>query len=322
MHKILEIKDLKVHFALKGGLWSKPKVVHAVDGVSFDVYAGEILGIVGESGSGKSSLARAIVGLNSITSGDMVFNGTTRLSNLEDTAWHGLRKQMQFIFQDPIAALNPRMTVAEIIGEPLQIHFPQLSRAQVLERVVAMMRLVGLNYNQLNQYPTEFSGGQCQRISIARALILEPKLLICDEAVSALDASVKAQIINLLKDLQRQLNLTIIFISHDLSIIKHISDRVLIMYLGKIMELATKDTLYNTCHHPYTQALLAAVPIPDPRLQQHIIKLVDGDLPSPITPPLGCVFSTRCPKADNECRASRPQLRTMVDGAVVACFKA
>lgn len=323
MEKILEIKDLKVYFELKKS-WYKPgQVVHAVDNISFDVYTGEVLGIVGESGCGKSSLARSLVALNDITSGNVVFMGKENLAQISAKCWHEVRKDIQFIFQDPVASLNPRMTVAEIIAEPLKVYSPHLKEAQVMEKVIAMMELVGLSANQINRYPQEFSGGQCQRIGIARALVLEPKLIICDESVSALDVSIKSQIINLLKELQKKLKLTVLFISHDLSVVKHICDRVLVMYLGNIMELSTKDTLYTTPHHPYTQALLSAVPIANPRLEREKkIKLLDGDMPSPINPPLGCVFSTRCPLADDACRASRPQPRYLADGALVACFKA
>ena len=321
--KLLEIKDLKVHFELKKSLFAKPKVVHAVDGVSFDVFAGETIGIVGESGCGKSSLARSLVGLNQITGGSVVFLGSENLDSANARQWHKLRKDIQFIFQDPVASLNPRMTVAEIIAEPLKIYSPQLSDTEVMERVLELMQLVGLSINQINRYPLEFSGGQCQRIGIARALVLNPKLIICDESVSALDVSIKAQIINLLKDLQKKLNLTIMFISHDLSVVKHICDRVLVMYLGNIMELATKDNLYSKSHHPYTEALLSAVPIANPELERKkVVKLLEGDLPSPVNPPVGCVFNSRCPKAEDGCRASRPQPRFMQDGTLVACFKA
>lgn len=322
-NKLLEVKNLKVHFQLKKSLFGAAKVVHAVDDITFDVYEGETLGIVGESGCGKSSLARSLVGLNEITGGNVVFLGSGNLHDASKKEWHKLRKDIQFIFQDPVASLNPRMTVAEIIAEPLKIYSPHLTKNEVMERVVEMMKLVGLATNQINRYPLEFSGGQCQRIGIARALVLNPKLIICDESVSALDASIKAQIINLLKDLQQKLKLTIMFISHDLSVVKHICDRVLVMYLGNIMELTTKDILYTNSHHPYTAALLSAVPIANPELERNkVIQLLEGDLPSPVNPPVGCVFSTRCPKADDACRASRPQPKYMTDGTLVACFKA
>ena len=321
MKKLLEIKNLKVHFPLKKGLLAKQQVVHAVDDVSFDVYEGETLGIVGESGCGKSSLARSLVGLNPITSGKVVFLTTEQLNDASSKQWHKLRKDIQFIFQDPVASLNPRMTVAEIIAEPLKIYSPHLSKTEVMEKVIELMQLVGLSTNQINRYPLEFSGGQCQRIGIARALVLNPKLIICDESVSALDASIKAQIINLLKDLQHKLKLTIMFISHDLSVVKHICDRVLVMYLGNIMELSTKDILYKHSHHPYTEALLSAVPIANPELERKkVIRLLEGDLPSPVIPPVGCVFSTRCPKAVSTCLTSRPQPRVLDDGAIVACY--
>jgi len=323
MQKILEIKNLKVYFPLKKSFWSKTQIVRALDNVSFDVYSGETLGIVGESGCGKSSLARALVALNKITDGEVVFQGVDNLAKLSAKRWHEVRQQIQFIFQDPVAVLNPRMTAAEIIAEPLKIYYPQLRSSEVTEQVVDMMQLVGLSINQFNRYPQELSGGECQRVGIARALVLKPKLIICDESVSALDVSIKSQIINLLKDLQKKLHLTILFISHDLGVVKYICDRVLVMYLGNIMELSNKKILYTNPHHPYTQALLAAVPIANPRLERNKpIQILGGELPSPITPPIGCVFSTRCPLADNECRASRPLLRYLTDGTLVACFKA
>lgn len=323
MEKLLEIKDLKVYFELKRGLLGKKRTVYAVDNVSFDVYKGETLGIVGESGCGKSTLARSLVGLNDITAGNVVFLGKDNLAKADSKRWHALRQEIQFIFQDPVASLNPRMTVLEIIAEPLNVYYPSMKKEEVLAKVLDMMHLVGLSDNQINRYPQEFSGGQCQRIGIARALVLDPKLIICDESVSALDVSIKAQIINLLKDLQKKLNLTVIFISHDLSVVKHICDRVLVMYLGNIMELATKDVIYKYHHHPYTQALLAAVPSANPRIEKHKkVKPLEGELPSPLHPPKGCVFSTRCPLADDGCKAARPELRYMDDGALVACFKA
>ena len=321
MQKLLEIKNLKVHFPLKKNIFSKTQVVYAVDNVSFDIYAGETIGIVGESGCGKSSLARSLVGLNKITAGEVVFLNSEHLETASTSKWHKYREDIQFIFQDPVASLNPRMTVAEIIAEPLEIYNPTLTKIEVMNRVVEIMKLVGLSVNQINRYPLEFSGGQCQRIGIARALILKPKLIICDESVSALDASIKAQIINLLKDLQKQLNLTIIFISHDLSVVKHICDRVLVMYLGNIMELSTKNILYTKSHHPYSSALLSAVPIANPDVERKkVIKLLEGELPSSINPPVGCVFNSRCPKADDKCWMSRPPVSVLEDGSLVACF--
>lgn len=319
MTKILEIRDLKVHFDLGGGLFKAKKIVHAVDGINFDVFEGETIGIVGESGCGKSSLARALCGLNKITSGSALFNGKVDLAKANSRQWDEVHKQMQFIFQDPVAALDPRMTVAEIIAEPLETLYPQMKKTEVMEKVLATMKLVGLSHNQINRYPQEFSGGQCQRIGIARALILEPKVLICDESVSALDVSIKAQIINLLQELQQKLKLTILFISHDLGIVKHICNRILVMYLGNIMELGDKRSIYSTPLHPYTNALLSAVPVANPTLEKgKNIQLLEGELPSPLNPPKGCVFSTRCPKATEQCKTSRPVNKT-VNHHVISC---
>ena len=322
VEKLLEVKNLKIHFPTKSSIFARPQVVRAVDNISFDVYAGEVLGIVGESGCGKSSLARSFVGLNPITAGQIIFQGATHLENLDNNAWRHIGRDIQFIFQDPIASLNPRMTVAEIIAEPLVANSINMNATTRMTEVANMLSLVGLSSEYLNRYPSELSGGQCQRVGIARALILKPKLLICDEAVSALDVSIKAQIINLLKDLQQQLHLTIIFISHDLSVVKHICDRVLVMYLGHVMELGPKDSLYKNCHHPYTQILLSAVPLANPRLARaKPVKTLAGELPSMVNPPVGCVFSTRCPFADDKCKRQRPELTAMVDGSMVACFK-
>lgn len=322
MNKILQVKNLKIYFELKTGLFAAKKIVYAVDDISFDVYSGETLGIVGESGCGKSSLARSLVGLNPISAGSVLFNNQYDLAKLTLEQWKIVRKSIQFIFQDPVAALDPRMTVLEIIAEPLLVLYPNLTKLDVLDKVLATMKLVGLSDNQLNYYPSEFSGGQCQRIGIARALILEPKILICDESVSALDVSIKAQIINLLQDLQEKLKLTIIFISHDLSIVKHICNRILVMYLGNIMEIGNKEPIYATPQHPYTEALLSAVPVanPDYKLYENL-KLLEGDLPSPTNPPVGCVFNTRCPKAAGECFQSRPPLENKHNITEAACFK-
>ncbi len=321
MKKILEVNGLKVHFTLGTGLLQRRRTVYAVDGVSFSVFAGETLGIVGESGCGKTTLARALCGLNKISAGSAMFNEEIELATATKEQWTAVHKQMQFIFQDPIAALDPRMSVAEIIAEPLRTLYPKLPQQQIIAKVIATMKLVGLNSNDLNRYPLEFSGGQCQRIGIARALILDPQILICDEAVSALDLSIKAQIINLLQELQHKLQLTIIFISHDLGIVQHISTRILVMYLGQVMELADGEALYKDPLHPYTKALLAAVPVADPTIeQQKTPQLLEGDLPSPINPPHGCVFSTRCPLADAQCRQARPQSK-VIKGHDVACYK-
>lgn len=320
MKKILEVKNLKVHFELSSGLFKPKKVVHAVDGIDFEVFEGETLGIVGESGCGKSSLARALCGLNKITSGSALFNGID-LAKASAKQWDEVHKQMQFIFQDPVAALDPRMTVAEIIAEPLVTLYQNMKQAEVMAKVFSTMKLVGLSQNQVNRYPQEFSGGQCQRIGIARALILEPKVLICDESVSALDVSIKAQIINLLQELQQKLKLTILFISHDLGVIKHICNRILVMYLGNIMELGAKKTIYSDPLHPYTKALLSAVPVANPELEKaKVIQLLEGELPSPVNPPHGCVFHTRCPIASNECSQSRPTEK-IISAHSVSCFK-
>ena len=322
MDKLLEIKNLNIQFIQKKQFWTQVNIVHAVNDISFDVYAGETLGIVGESGCGKSSLARALVGLNPIFSGDISFMSHIHLAQANHQQWITLHKDIQLIFQDPVAALDPRLTVAEIIGEPLMVYYKYLSKAEMLDKINNMLKDVGLSSDHMSAYPTQLSGGQCQRVGIARALILQPKILICDESVSALDVSIKAQIINLLKQLQSKFNLTIIFISHDLSIIKHICDRVMVMYLGKIMELATKENLYKIQYHPYTQALLNAVPIASPKIERNKARqLLQGDLPSTINLPTGCVFHTRCPIADNQCRTTTPITKSLPDGTLVACLK-
>lgn len=322
---ILSVRDLKVHFKIKparGWPWSPARTLKAVDGVSFDVFAGETLGIVGESGCGKSTLARAVLNLIPVTSGSMVWMGK-ELSGASENTWQKLRKDVQMIFQDPLASLDPRMTIAQIIAEPLHTHQPGLPQAEVMARVKTMMTRVGLMPQQINRYPHEFSGGQCQRIGIARALILEPKLIICDEPVSALDVSIQAQIINLLKDLQRSMGLSLIFIAHDLAVVKHISDRILVMYLGHEMELADKKALYASPSHPYTRALLSAIPLPDPELERKkVIQLLQGDLPSPMDPPSGCVFRTRCPIAIDRCAAEVPAVRPLTEQTEVACLLA
>lgn len=320
---LLSVRDLRVQFKVKPARawpWSKACTLKAVDGVSFDVFEGETLGIVGESGCGKSTLARAIVNLIPTTSGSVVWMGTT-LTGASSQTWLDTRKDIQMIFQDPLASLNPRMTIAQIIAEPLTTHHPELPTAEVTTRVMAMMQRVGLTAQQINRYPHEFSGGQCQRIGIARALILQPKLIICDEPVSALDVSIQAQIINLLKELQKSMGLALIFIAHDLAVVKHISDRILVMYLGREMELARKKSLYATPAHPYTRALLSAIPIPDPELErQKVVQLLHGDLPSPINPPSGCVFRTRCPQAMERCAREVPVLRQLNPDTAAACW--
>jgi len=322
---ILSVRDVKVHFQVKGDgtwPWSAKRTLKAVDGVSFDLYAGETLGVVGESGCGKSTLSRAILNLIPATAGEIVWMGKD-LTKGGAKEWHAVRKDIQMIFQDPLASLNPRMTVAQIIGEPLRVHRPELPEAEVMKRVRAMMSKVGLREQMINRYPHEFSGGQCQRIGIARALILEPKLIICDEPVSALDVSIQAQIINLLKELQREMGLALIFIAHDLAVVKHISDRILVMYLGREMELAQKHALYDAPSHPYTRALLSAIPIPDPKLEKgKVIQILQGDLPSPINPPSGCVFRTRCPQAEARCGTEKIQLRRISEQSQSSCLLA
>jgi oligopeptide transport system ATP-binding protein len=322
---LLSVRGLQVHFRIrdrKAWPWTPAATLKAVDGVSFDLYPGETLGIVGESGCGKSTLARACLNLIPATGGEVVWCGKT-LRPDDPAAWLAARRDIQIIFQDPLASLNPRMTVARIIGEPLRIHRPELSDAQVSEKVAAVMAEVGLTPQQINRYPHEFSGGQCQRIGIARALILEPRLIICDEPVSALDVSIRAQIVNLLQDLQRRKGLALIFIAHDLAVVKHISDRVLVLYMGKAMEIAESDALYSRPGHPYTEALLSAIPIPDPRVERNkVLQLLSGDMPSPIAPPSGCVFRTRCPKAIAICSHDVPALRRLDDRTAAACVLA
>lgn len=317
---ILSVHNLKVYFPVGGGLFGQRKgVIRAVDGVGFDLRFGETLGIVGESGCGKSTLARALMRLVPLTEGQADFMGQD-LSLIPTASAHPVRRHMQMIFQDPLASLNPRMTVGEIIAEPLKTHSPELKRNAVRNRVEAILDKVGLLPEMINRYPHEFSGGQCQRIGIARAMILEPKLIICDEPVSALDVSIQAQIINLLMRLQKEFGLSLIFISHDLSVVKVISHRVMVLYLGRQVETAPRDVIYKTPRHPYTQALLSAVPLPDPereRAKKRI--LLEGDLPSPLAPPSGCVFHTRCPKAAPICSQEVPSEETVGEEHRVTC---
>ncbi len=323
MTALLEARDLRVtfHISREGDMpWTKPRELKALNGVNFALGAGETLGIVGESGCGKSTLARALIQMVPAT-GRVLWQGGQDLLALSRRDMLPYRADIQMVFQDPLASLNPRMTIGQIIAEPLRTHHPGLAASEIKARVQLMMDRVGLLPNQINRYPHEFSGGQCQRIGIARALICEPRLLICDEPVSALDVSIQAQVINLLAELRRALGLAMIFIAHDLSVVKHISDRVMVLYLGRVMEVADSADLFGGAKHPYTQALLSAVPIPDPIKERakHVVDL-SGDLPSPMAPPSGCVFRTRCVRATEICATEVPVL--LGQSHQVACHHA
>lgn len=317
---LLSVRDLKVHFPVNtGGLFGKTIPLKAVDGVDFDLKAGETLGVVGESGCGKSTLGRGVLQLIKPTQGSVTWMGNT-IENLSPQSMIPYRKQMQIIFQDPLASLDPRMTIGDIIAEPLTVHRPELSKNQRKEKVAQIMEQVGLLPLMINRYPHEFSGGQCQRIGVARAMILKPRLIVCDEPVSALDVSIQGQIINLIMELQASFNLSLIFISHDLSVVRHISHRILVLYLGNTMEIADKESLYTNPRHPYTKALISAVPIPDPKLEKNKKRLIlTGDLPSPLTPPSGCVFRTRCPIAADICAKEKPGLSHVSPTHQAAC---
>lgn len=319
--KILTVEDLKMYFPIPQGFMKGTKPLKAVDRVSFDLEAGETLAIVGESGSGKSTLGRAVLQLLRPTGGKVVWMGKD-LAKLGPKALRPYRADLQIVFQDPLASLNPRMTVGDIIAEPLQSLYPKMSKTEMRDRVRQMMAKVGLLPQMINRYPHEFSGGQNQRIGIARAMILEPRLIVADEPVSALDVSIQAQIVNLLKRLQDEFSMSMLFISHDLSVVRYISHRVLVLYLGNIMEIATRDELFDNPRHPYTQALISAAPIPDPDKESKKARIIlEGDIPSPVNPPSGCVFRTRCPRAQDKCAKEVPALeaRGATTARRVAC---
>lgn len=330
---LLSVRELNVHFRARytGSPWPwqvrrRCMSVRAVDGLSFDIRPGEVMGLVGESGCGKSTLARAIVGLAPVTSGSVCWRGheTVRENGRDDHQMRRLRREVQMVFQDPLASLDPRMTIERIVSEPLVTHWPQMPRAQVRARVRTMLERVGLNAHHLSRYPHEFSGGQCQRVGIARALVAQPRLVICDEPVSALDVTIQAQIVNLLSDLRRELSLAMLFVSHDLAVVQAVSTRVLVMYLGRAMEFGDSQAVYDAPSHPYTHALLSAVPFSDPVLERSRPRvLLRGDLPSPLEPPSGCVFRTRCPRAVPTCGHAAPKLEAR-EGAssLAACFRA
>ena len=318
---LLHVENLCKEFPVEGGFGSRNrKFVHAVNNVSFDIYPGETFGLVGESGCGKSTTGRCIMRLTEPTSGTVVFDGKD-VGKMSKAELKEMRRNMQFIFQDPYASLNPRMTIGEIISEPLIIHGVMPDKEERLKYVRSLLDIVGLNPEHINRYPHEFSGGQRQRVGIARAFALKPKLIICDEPVSALDVSIQAQVLNLLNDLQKEYGTAYLFIAHDLSVVQHISDRIAVMYLGNMMEFSDWKSLYAAPHHPYTQSLLSAVPVPDPDIQHSRKRIIlQGDPPSPIDPPSGCRFHTRCPIAKDICsKEPMPELREVAPGHFCAC---
>ncbi len=318
---LLDVQNLKMYFPITQGIIIQRHIgdIKAVDGITFAIQQGETLGLVGESGCGKSTTGRAILQLYRPTDGHVFFKGDD-LTELKGEGLRRMRRQMQMIFQDPYASLNPRMTVGNIVGEPLEVHNIHSSKAERRERVQELLRVVGLNPYFVNRYPHEFSGGQRQRIGVARALAVNPEFIVADEPISALDVSIQAQIINMLEDLQGEFGLTYLFIAHDLSVVRHISDRIAVMYLGKLAELTDRDELYDNPLHPYTQALLSAVPIPDPVIEEKRQRtILEGDVPSPANPPTGCNFSTRCPRVMDVCHEVDPEFRDLGSGHWVAC---
>ena len=321
---LLEVKDLKMYFPVTAGIIFQRKIadVKAVDGVTFSIKRGETLGLVGESGCGKTTTGRAILQLYKPTQGNIIFEGQD-LTQLSGSEMRAMRRKIQVIFQDPYGSLNPRMTCGDIVGEPLTVHKLTTNKGEYRDRVAELLEVVGLNPYMGDRYPHEFSGGQRQRIGIARALAVNPSFIVCDEPVSALDVSIQAQVINLLEDLQERFGLTYLFIAHDLSVVRHISDRVAVMYLGHIVEVADRNELYENPLHPYTKALLSAVPIPDPAIEATRERIIlTGDVPSPMNPPPGCVFHTRCPVMIADCQLEMPELREVEPNHWVACIRA
>ena len=321
---LLEVKDLKMYFPVTAGIIFQRKIadVKAVDGVTFSIKRGETLGLVGESGCGKTTTGRAILQLYKPTQGNIIFEGQD-LTQLSGSEMRAMRRKIQVIFQDPYGSLNPRMTCGDIVGEPLTVHKLTTNKGEYRDRVAELLEVVGLNPYMGDRYPHEFSGGQRQRIGIARALAVNPSFIVCDEPVSALDVSIQAQVINLLEDLQERFGLTYLFIAHDLSVVRHISDRVAVMYLGHIVEVADRNELYENPLHPYTKALLSAVPIPDPAIEATRERIIlTGDVPSPMNPPPGCVFHTRCPVMIDDCQLEMPELREVEPNHWVACIRA
>ncbi|HXP97705.1 MAG TPA: oligopeptide/dipeptide ABC transporter ATP-binding protein [Telmatospirillum sp.] len=318
---LLQVEDLSVDFPVTGSLWGAKSFVRAVRNVSFDLVSGETLGIVGESGCGKSTLGRAVLALVSPSSGRVLWNGMD-LGELRYRDRRLLRREMTIVFQDPLASLDPRMTVGALVGEPLDIFEPDVPKQERYRRIAVILERVGLPADAIDRYPHQFSGGQCQRIGIARALVSKPKMIVCDEAVSALDVSVQAQIIALLGDVRREMGISLLFISHNLAVVRQISDRIMVLYLGRVMEIADRDSLYERPRHPYTQALLSAVPIPDPDLERRRGRVrLTGELPSALHPPTGCVFHTRCSHAQDRCRLEEPPLDSADSRHGVACHR-